>query len=399
MVCSWSAFFASSIAVSVLVILLYFLLQNNRLLSRFGVVCLYFCILLVLVRGCLSVDFCGKMYETPYGTMERTVHLTRSFYSARILPFWVDLLRQPLFSVCGISVTLRMILGTVWAAGAVVCLWRYVSGHLSLRKRLLELPRVEDGGTKAVYARVYEEIFPGKRDRCTVVESDLLGTAAVFGMRRPVIILPGVAYSSEELYFIFRHELLHVKHKDHLWKELCSLLAAVHWWNPVIFRLFPKVTAQAQELLVDHQITRALEPEERVCYLECIKKTAEHARMNRREEMSVHALGIRGGKRDVLQRFHLIIDPRCSGYTWKSMVISLVIFLLSFTFVFEPLRRPHYDEEGNEVFTLVRDNSYFIRNGTGYDLYLDGRYCHTYENREMIEPVFKDLPIYEEDEK
>ncbi len=399
MVCSWSAFFASSIAVSVLVILLYFLLQNNRLLSRFGVVCLYFCILLVLVRGCLSVDFCGKMYETPYGTMERTVHLTRSFYSARILPFWVDLLRQPLFSVCGISVTLRMILGTVWAAGAVVYLWRYVSGHLSLRKRLLELPRVEDGGTKAVYARVYEEIFPGKRDRCTVVESDLLGTAAVFGMRRPVIILPGVAYSSEELYFIFRHELLRVKHKDHLWKELCSLLAAVHWWNPVIFRLFPKVTAQAQELLVDHQITRALEPEERVCYLECIKKTAEHARMNRREKMSVHALGIRGGKRDVLQRFHLIIDPRCCGYTWKSMVISLVIFLLSFTFVFEPVFKPDYDEYGNEVFNFFEENSYFIKNGTQYDLYLDGRYYATYKKKEAIKEEFRDLQVYEEDEK
>lgn len=399
MVCSWSAFFASSIAVSVLVILLYFLLQNNRLLSRFGVVCLYFCILLVLVRGCLSVDFCGKMYETPYGTMERTVHLTRSFYSARILPFWVDLLRQPLFSVCGISVTLRMILGTVWAAGAVVYLWRYVSGHLSLRKRLLELPRVEDGGTKAVYDRVYEEIFPGKRDRCTVVESDLLGTAAVFGMRRPVIILPGVAYSSEELYFIFRHELLHVKHKDHLWKELCSLLAAVHWWDPVIFRLFPKVTAQAQELLVDHQITRALEPEERVCYLECIKKTAEHARMNRREKISVHALGIRGGKRDVMQRFHLIIDPKCSGYTWKSMVISLVIFLLSFTFVFEPVFKPDYDEYGNEVFNFFEENSYFIKNGTQYDLYLDGRYYATYKKKEAIKEEFRDLQVYEEDEK
>lgn len=258
---------------------------------------------------------------------------------------------------------------------------------------------MEDGGTKAVYARVYEEIFPGKRDRCTVVESDLLGTAAVFGMRRPVIILPGVAYSSEELYFIFRHELLHVKHKDHLWKELCSLLAAVHWWNPVIFRLFPKVTAQAQELLVDHQITRALEPEERVCYLECIKKTAEHARMNRREEMSVHALGIRGGKRDVLQRFHLIIDPRCSGYTWKSMVISLVIFLLSFTFVFEPVFKPDYDEYGNEVFNFFEENSYFIKNGTQYDLYLDGRYYATYKKKEAIKEEFRDLQVYEEDEK
>ena len=33
------------------------------------------------------------------------------------------------------------------------------------------------------------------------------------------------------------HELIHCKHKDILWKQLCGLVRVIHWWNPLVKQL------------------------------------------------------------------------------------------------------------------------------------------------------------------
>ena len=70
--------------------------------------------------------------------------------------------------------------------------------------------------------------------------------------------------------------------------------------------------------------------------------------------------------------------------------------MLSFTFVFERSVRQEYDTCGDEVFYFVEGNSYYIKNGKRFDLYLDGRYVYT--TNEIIDD-FKNLPIYEEEKK
>ncbi|MCI8814382.1 MAG: hypothetical protein HFH61_03820, partial [Lachnospiraceae bacterium] len=59
--CSFSSFFASAVAVSALVVLLYLLLRKNRVVSWLGIDCFYLCVLLTLVRGYLPIDFCGNL--------------------------------------------------------------------------------------------------------------------------------------------------------------------------------------------------------------------------------------------------------------------------------------------------------------------------------------------------
>ncbi len=397
--CSFAAFAASGIAVSLMTLFLYLLLKKDKALSRFGIVCLYLCVLLTLARGFMPVDFCGRYYEVPDSPDGmKTIHLTKSYYSTRVLPFLWTLLRCVLFSVGGIKVTLEMILLGVWLAGTVLFLGKWIWGSLACKMRLEGMPRV-DAPTRELFGRVFQEIFPGKKDRCTVVGSDMFGSAAVFGMVRPIVVIPHAAYSEEELYHIFRHELFHVKHKDHLVKNLCVLLAAIHWWNPVISRLFPKIAAQAQELLADRCVVEGQGPQGRCCYLECIKKTVQHTLAARSKGVHGHALGDRGRKRDVLQRFRLVIDQSVCGHTWKGIFISLVIFLLSFTFIFEASFKERYDENGNAVFDITKDDSYFIQDGSQYELYLDGRYFFTYERFSEVEDDFKNLPIYEKGER
>lgn len=396
--CSFSAFFASSIAVSILVLLLYFLLQKNKAVSRFGIVGFYLCVVLVLLRGYLPFDFCGTLIgEVKNGQPEIAPHLTKSYYSTWLLPALTAFFRRTLFLVGGITVTLNKIFGAIWAAGAVIFLWKWFSGYFSCKIELMKMPREDSVKTMAVFHKTFREVFPGRENRCIIVHSDLIGSAAVFGMGRPMIVLPNTEYNSRELELIFRHELFHVKHKDYLCKNLCGLLAAVHWWNPIISHLFPKVMVQAQELLVDYCVIKELKPEEKLCYLECIQKTVKHASAKRAQKISVAALGNGGRKRDVLQRFQLIIAQNVRGYNWKSILVGFLFFVLSFTFIFEGVVYPaEYDEYGTEIFYFVEEKSYYIKNGKKFDLYLDGRYVYTTD--EIIDD-FRNLPIYEEEKK
>lgn len=397
MQCSLSSFFASAIAVSILVVLLYVLLQRNQIMSRFGVGCFYLAVILVLTRGYLPLNFCGRLTgEVENGHPKITPHLTKTYPSDRLLPFLSDLFQRTLFSAGGISITLNKIFLAVWAAGVIVFLWKQISGYFSCKKELMKMPKVKETEILDVFHKTFQRVFPGKENQCVVMRSDLFGSAAVFGIRKPIVVLTNAEYSNRELELVFCHELFHVKHKDYLWKSLCVVLAAVHWWNPVISRLLPKIMAQAQELLVDYCVTKGLKPEEKLCYLECIQKTVKHAAIKKSQKISVAALGSGGKKRDILQRFQLIIAQNARGYNWKNILIGCLLFVLSFTFVFEQSIKPEYDEYGNEVFYCIEGNSYYIKSGEKFDLYLNGRYIYT---ADKIVEDFKGLPIYKEGEK
>lgn len=68
----------------------------------------------------------------------------------------------------------------------------------------------------------------------TVKQTYTIATPIICGIIKPVILLPVNDYSKEELDVIFAHELMHCKHKDILWKQLCAFSRIVFWWNPLI---------------------------------------------------------------------------------------------------------------------------------------------------------------------
>lgn len=61
-------------------------------------------------------------------------------------------------------------------------------------------------------------------------------TAVIFGVLRPMVILPAAEYTDEELEVIFVHELTHYKHKDILWRRIASALVGIHFFNPMIWK-------------------------------------------------------------------------------------------------------------------------------------------------------------------
>lgn len=79
-----------------------------------------------------------------------------------------------------------------------------------------------------------------------------LATAATFGWRRPVILLPAVwrEWSPEELAAVLAHEVAHIARGDYFRRVLAQVSAALHFYHPLIKHLARQLAAD-QEFAAD----------------------------------------------------------------------------------------------------------------------------------------------------
>ena len=79
----------------------------------------------------------------------------------------------------------------------------------------------------------------------------------------------------------------------------------------------------------------------------------------------------------------------------KVMQYIVIVSALAVSFCIVP-ERYHVDEEVREETVEVRtDNSYFVKDGTEYLLFVDGEYKFSFA---YVPEDFKDLPVYKKEE-
>lgn len=88
-----------------------------------------------------------------------------------------------------------------------------------------------------------------------VYKLDGIYSPMLIGVLNPKIILSNKHYENEELHFIFKHELIHYKRKDNLWKVLIALVNIIYWFNPVIY-IFRKSFNEQCELSCDELVVK-----------------------------------------------------------------------------------------------------------------------------------------------
>ena len=81
---------------------------------------------------------------------------------------------------------------------------------------------------------------------CPVIYSPILA-----GLFKPRIFLPETNLTEHELRFILKHELVHYKRKDLLYKYLLFIATAVHWFNPLVYMIARAASAQCEKACDD----------------------------------------------------------------------------------------------------------------------------------------------------
>lgn len=125
-----------------------------------------------------------------------------------------------------------------WMSGALYQLFGYVWENVCHNKTVRNMPQNEDGSYE-ILLDTCRELGIKKVPR--LVHSVEAMTPELYGTFRPVIVLPDELLSETEMKHIFVHELFHLKHRDRMFRELAVLVHCIHWFNPLLVKLFDEL--------------------------------------------------------------------------------------------------------------------------------------------------------------
>jgi len=201
---------------------------------------------------------------------------------------------------------LMVILVIAWALGAILYTALNVRSYWTYRCTLLRhsIPCVSvNSPIKAVVSKT-------------------AATAMMIGFIKPLIILPDVDFTDEELEMVVAHELIHFRRKD-VWLKLVVFMAkAIHWFNPVVYFLCRHIDTLC-ELSCDEKVVIQMNSQERKLYGETILLVLHHGTVQRN---LVCASGLCDSKKNVKRRLLNMLKAKKAR---KSIVaLSVIISLL-----------------------------------------------------------------------
>lgn len=159
--------------------------------------------------------------------------------------------------------------GLVWLFGVGVLSIYFIAGYMNLCYRLREaIPIPND--------IIVGEICPGLTPKVKVKISDRIATPITYGIFRPRIILPKTMDFQDRnaLYCVCRHEEIHIRRMDNLWKLLMISALCLHWFNPFVLAMY-FVMSRDMEMACDESVVFAMGENDRRKYAMTLVMFAE----------------------------------------------------------------------------------------------------------------------------
>lgn len=178
----------------------------------------------------------------------------------------VPTVRMALTSVVDSSVGFAEFLGgrrvlvpaaaVLWLTGVLVGLVR-VARQWRVLRALRATSNPPGGHAHIVLTQVQQS--RAVRGQVTLAQSESVRVPMVFGVRRPLLLLPrdaGDALSDAQLRGIVIHELAHVRRRDYAWNLAQTALDIVLWFNPAA-RWVSRQARLYREVCCDEEVVKA----------------------------------------------------------------------------------------------------------------------------------------------
>ena len=206
------------------------------------------------------------------------------------------------------TVTVMELTGWCWAAGTLLfLLWQGVS-YLLLRRKLRCSSRLVT--EEKILALLEKETAAVGLQKVLPIYTAEIGSPMIVGAAKPVLLLPEISFTEEQLSLVFRHELTHYRRRDIWYKLLLMLANAVHWFNPMVW-LMVRAADRDLELSCDEAVVNGKNEEYREEYGRCLLAVVR-AGMNRR---TLFTTNFYSGKKTLKNRLSTILDmtPKSRG--------------------------------------------------------------------------------------
>ena len=220
------------------------------------------------------------------------------------------------------GITVLDIVAFVWIIGSLIFISVHFISYSHYKRQVVK------NGRMVNEAHILNQAFKLKRElhikrSVCVMEYCEAGSPMMIGFIKPILVLPKEQYSSEDLYFILKHEFVHLKRGDVYLKLLFIIANAVHWFNPFIW-IMQKEAVIDMELSCDERVTKGASYALRKAYTETLLSML-HKRCVRKTVLSTQFYG---GTKIMKKRFKniLIRNKKKNGI---SILICAVVLTIS----------------------------------------------------------------------
>ncbi len=341
---------------SILILLLCFLFKRRAVMKRIGPECMLVLLLAVVVRMCFPFEF---------------VYTCSVYIEEALTPLLMFLIHVPIEKP--LEITVGHLLMILWVAGVIVSFLYKIYNYRKAVRIISLAPEDLLGNHYEAFHLDKEEYRDTANVR--VIFSQQQRMPCLIGIRNPCLILPKAEVREDLLHYMILHEIMHIRKKDLIWKAVIDLLCTIFWWN-LVLRYLKKELFQLVEMRNDMQIAAGLTEEERICYMECLQNAA----LQLLGQDTAFSIGFSGSDfRALLRRMQLLRDEDRFSH-WLQVMLSVVVFVLllaSTAVIFEPYSIKELEEGGGIIEDMSGETTFLIRNGSQYDVYVDGEYLYT----------------------
>lgn len=172
------------------------------------------------------------------------------------------------------GLTTEKILFPFWLAGMLILtVYHVFSYHYMLRRLKRYSHSCNDESVKQMAEDISIELGLRKFPSLQILEASECAPFTI-GITKSTIFLPDEKWNEDDLYYILKHELVHCREKDILWKLLFLTVDTIHWFNPFVW-LMHKLAANDIELACDESVLKNATAQERSGYCDIIMSWVE----------------------------------------------------------------------------------------------------------------------------
>lgn len=360
-----------SVATSVLfynlsLVILFFLRRRTNFLAQYTISTLLFLALLSFVRLLLPVD----------------LELAYVVRSEHILPKLIEVLAYtPNFLPVSVGVTLLLI----WGIGTTAYVVKDIRTEIKAYKARKRYPCVTSTQVQQVL-----NSFDGDY---VVKVSPMVCMPYTVGIIKPVIYLPLINLSDEELYYVLKHEIQHIKSHDNAKRLVFLVIEALFWWNPLAHMSLSEFEMLI-EMQCDAKLTSTLDGDEVKMYLQTLISVMKQLQSSEDRQTTKLATSF-AQTYSIKQRFEVLLLRKTRKPKHVQCLVCCVmvaIFILSYFVIIQAYYPMPPVAQGNE-FDVEADNTFIlIEDGIPY-LFWNGERVEDLTGQDLSMPPYGDLEI------
>lgn len=366
------SFFCSVVFFNVSLIGVFLLRRKTWFLARYAVSSLIFLTVLGFAHLFIPVD----------------LNFAYVIRSERVIP---AIQRSLASGILGGRISIGAVLLLVWGCGTAVFAVRDLALWLKARRIRAQYVYVEDEQAARLAAGFGGEYI--------VKVSPDVSVPHMAGLFHPVIYLPCLELTDEELRFILRHEIQHILSHDILKKFLFLAIEALFWWNPIAHISMGEIDALL-ELQCDSKIAAGLDEAGVLDYMQAILSVIKQT-CPAHGAGEAYSLAVGRDSPQLRQRFEVLLHRnhrRSKAVRILLNCVFLALFILSYMVIVQPYYPPP-DVEIHNAFKFTEENSFILFENGQYNLYYNGMFFMSLTESEIKNVPYNSLEIMEGVEK